>query len=123
MLTTLTAHTVARFKAKYVDEGPGRCWLWKGGKANGGYGSFFLDRHKVAAHRVAYLLAGGTIPDGLDLDHLCRNRACVNPNKEEQAPKPPTTGGGEPPPAGAIRDGRCLRGHERNVINSYVYQS
>ena len=55
------------------------CWLWTANRTNAGYGHFWLDRRMVLAHRFAYELLIGPIPDGLTLDHLCRVRACVNP--------------------------------------------
>jgi hypothetical protein len=54
---------------------PGDCWNWLGRKNAKGYGQFGQRR----AHRISYDLTIGSIPDGLQLDHLCRNRACVNP--------------------------------------------
>lgn len=55
------------------------CWLWRGCKTPGGYGHSSLNGKATVAHRVAYQLIVGPIPEGMDLDHLCRNRACVNP--------------------------------------------
>lgn len=61
------------------------CWIWTGAMRDGGYGHFsgmrFIGTNR--AHRVAWILAHGPIPDGLVLDHLCRNRACVNPGHME----------------------------------------
>jgi hypothetical protein len=54
------------------------CWEWQGHKV-GGYGSSALNGKKTLAHRVGFELLVGPVPEGLDLDHLCRNRACVNP--------------------------------------------
>lgn len=54
------------------------CWLWEGA-LRGGYGRVKLDGRTQAAHRASYELHVGPIPSGLVLDHLCRNRSCVNP--------------------------------------------
>jgi hypothetical protein len=57
----------------------GECWLWTAEKSRGGYGKFSIkDRHH-RAHRVAYEWAVGSIPDGIQIDHKCHIRACVNP--------------------------------------------
>ena len=64
-------------KTEVVD---GACWKWKGWiNPTTGYGEITLDGKKRGAHIVAYLLHRGPIPERLVLDHLCRNRACVNP--------------------------------------------
>jgi hypothetical protein len=56
------------------------CWEWRGARTKGGYGCFEVSRDRVVrSHRLAYELLVGPIPPGLVLDHLCRNRACVNP--------------------------------------------
>lgn len=54
------------------------CWVWTGGKANG-YGNFKLDGKTRRAHRLAFQEWIGDIPEGFEIDHLCKNRACVNP--------------------------------------------
>lgn len=56
-----------------------RCWCWKGGTDASGYGRSRYNRKGCSAHRRAWLQLVGPIPDGLEADHLCRNRACVNP--------------------------------------------
>lgn len=65
-----------RFWAK-VDKS-GECWLWTAAKRNS-YGVFSIDGRLYSAHRVSLLIAGVDIPDGLDVDHICRDRSCVNP--------------------------------------------
>lgn len=55
------------------------CWMWIGGFSGEGYGSCTFDGTTHAAHRLAYELLVGPIPEGLYIDHLCRTRGCVNP--------------------------------------------
>ena len=66
-----------------VPENPNECWTWKARHHNG-YG-YFTPVHgtSVAAHRFAFTLLRGEIPEGLVCDHLCRNRGCVNPQHIE----------------------------------------
>lgn len=60
------------------------CWLWQGGKNSRGYGSFQVTtKTPKPAHRVAYELTKGMIPEGLTIDHLCGNKGCVNPEHLE----------------------------------------
>lgn len=59
------------------------CWNWTGQKSEKGYGLFSVQRKRKRAHQIAYLLSVGPIPDGLQLDHLCRNKSCVNPEHLE----------------------------------------
>lgn len=81
------------------------CWLWAGYLKPNGYASISLDRkHKVYAHRYVYERFRGPIPDGLQLDHLCRVRSCVNPWHLE-----PVTA------AENLRRGRVARGVTRKV--------
>jgi hypothetical protein len=68
----------ARFDAKFVVQ-PGGCWEWTAGIQSSGYGAFWPERTQmVLAHRYAWERTRGPIPAGLWIDHLCRNRRCVN---------------------------------------------
>jgi len=69
---------MARFLAKLSKDGGG-CWLWTAAANAAGYGVMRVRMRMLRAHRVSYELHVGTIPDGLMLDHLCRNTLCVNP--------------------------------------------
>jgi len=62
-----------------VDMSGDDCWPWLGPLNETGYGTVWRGGRKLKAHRVAYELAVGPVPDGLELDHLCRVRACVRP--------------------------------------------
>lgn len=66
-----------RFWAKV--ERVGECWQWAGASTGDGYGQILWEGGKVVTHRLAYRVLAEPIPDGLRLDHLCRNRACCNP--------------------------------------------
>ena len=72
-----------RFWEKVDKNGPNGCWVWLASLGSTGYGQFEVDYKPLKAHRFAYILLVGPIPDGLELDHLCRNRPCVNPDHLE----------------------------------------
>jgi hypothetical protein len=55
------------------------CWVWTGARTSEGYGQIRIDGRKWPAHRLAYTLVRGPIPDELVLDHLCRTHDCINP--------------------------------------------
>lgn len=67
-----------RFWSKVVPCPMSGCWLWTG-SANNGYGATYHDGRHAYAHRWSYETFVGAVPTGLDLDHLCRVRPCVNP--------------------------------------------
>lgn len=62
-----------------VDKAEG-CWQWMASKDRGGYGRIWLNQTSRLAHRISYEWAHGLIPEGMYLDHMCHNRACVNPD-------------------------------------------
>jgi hypothetical protein len=72
-----TARALARFWPK-VNKTES-CWLWTASKMTGGYGSFSWSTHRSTAHRFAYETFVGPIPEGIEVDHLCFHRDCVNP--------------------------------------------
>jgi hypothetical protein len=67
----------------YIIDGQTNCWIWKNKPINGGYGRIKTHGKTIIAHRAVYELFKGKIPKGLQLDHLCRNRICVNPDHLE----------------------------------------
>ena len=111
-----------RFWAFVDRKGDDECWLWTGSLYGHGYGQFFLDAstHHVPAHRVAYQLANGDIPLGLELDHLCRNRVCVNPAHLEAVSHKVNTLRGTGLPADNARKTHCLHGHAFTSDNTYI---
>ena len=77
----MSAALADRFWSKTRPEGD--CLVWTARIGTGGYGYFRTGERNRRAHRVAFELAKGPIPDGLQIDHLCRNRACVKPEHLE----------------------------------------
>lgn len=102
----------ARFWSHVDKNGDGGCWNWTGSLDTRGYGSTRIGARMVRAHRHAYETSIGPIPDGLDLDHLCRNRPCVNPEHLEPVPRRVNTLRGISPHANNARKTHCTNGHE-----------
>lgn len=78
-MKTITASDIERFWAK-VEKSQGTCWQWKAFiHPRTGYGFFYYRNKTGGAHRFAFEIANGAIPDGMEIDHTCHNRSCVNP--------------------------------------------
>ena len=111
-----------RFWAK-VDK-TGDCWLWQGAIGKHGYGTFTVKRPDGGtrfwrAHRFAYELLVGPIPEGMFLDHLCRNTACVNPAHLEPVDARENTRRGL---RGALPT-HCVNGHRWTPENTYIQKT
>lgn len=116
-----TAAASVRFVA-FVQPSDG-CWLWQG-TAAGGYGLFGPNREdKGYAHRYAWELVHGPIPDGLTLDHLCRTPICVNPWHLEPVTMRENLLRGDGPPARNARMTHCKNGHPFDEANTYVWRN
>lgn len=88
------------------------CWPWPGKVRRDGYGYATAPRGvSELAHRHAYEVAVGTIPDGLTIDHLCRNRACINPSHLEPVTAAVNALRGDSPLSRNHRKTQCNRGH------------
>ena len=68
-----------RFMSKVDQRGHDECWPWRGSFLPSGYGAFWWGQNNVTAHRAAYTILVGHIPDGLVVRHSCDNKWCVNP--------------------------------------------
>ena len=91
------------------------CWIWDKPHPESGYGQFARGK----AHRWSYEFFVGEIPKGLDLDHLCRNRACVNPWHLDPVPLVVNVMRGEGPMAVNARKTHCIHGHAFTPENTY----
>lgn len=106
----------ARFWAKV--EKTDTCWLWTGCVLRNGYGQAWDGTGRDYAHRISYELANGPIPDGLQIDHLCRVRHCVNPAHLEAVTMPTNILRGVSPAALNARKTHCVRDHEFTPENT-----
>lgn len=106
------------------------CWEWQGSRMRSGYGQVYMGRNRqgsprlVSAHRLSYEFFIGPVPEGLEIDHLCANKACVRPSHLEAVTHvvnvrryfglPPD----REPPGPRLPRTHCKRGH--SLADAYV---
>ncbi len=112
-----------RFVDKIMFEPNTGCWLWMAGQNGKGYGVFkpSRSRRNAYAHRYAYEQLVGPIAPGLEIDHLCRVRHCVNPAHLEPVPPVINQQRGNSPNQIINRSGACLRGHPWTPESTYYF--
>ena len=111
--------TIERFEEKYQILGNG-CWEWIACKQRNGYALFRLGQRTVLAHRFSREYFVGPIPQGLQIDHLCRNRACVNPDHLDVVTCRTNLLRGNTVMARNARKTHCPKGHPYSGVNTYV---
>jgi len=120
-----TSDLPARFQSKIAEDLNTGCWRWTAAIKGNGYGNSWLDGRNQPAHRVIYQLLIGKIEAGLDLDHLCRNRICVNPDHLEPVTRSVNLKRGLSGEnlAKKLREmTHCKRGHEFTDENTRAYR-
>lgn len=116
----MSAKNIFNFEAKFEKGSDDDCWLWTANLVRG-YGQFGLHGRMVYAHRVAYEMKYGLIPEGLYIDHLCRTRNCVNPSHMEPVTNRVNLLRGVGVAAMNARKTHCDRGHELSGENLIPY--
>lgn len=115
-----------RFWRSVDRRGDTECWPWTGSKLNSGYGQLRTERGRDVAHRVAYELIVGPIPEGLELDHVadrgCVRRDCVNPAHLEPVPHSENTRRGKSGRPAPKVTGHCVAGHDLEVVGVYPFR-
>jgi hypothetical protein len=111
------------------------CWTWTGPISSHGYGVFWVDGQRHAAHRVSYRMTHGDIPQGLVIDHVChgadencpgednwcRHRACVNPDHLEAVTERVNLLRGRGVSGEAARRTHCPQGHPYDAANTVIW--
>lgn len=110
-IPTLTPNQEDRFWSKVEVHQPAGCWEWTAGLISG-YGRFAFGQSQFMSHRVAYHLLIGPIPADMQLDHLCRNTKCVNPDHLEVVTQTENLRRGYGPTGTHGRKTHCVHGHK-----------
>ncbi len=94
-----------------------KCWLYTGSFYGNGYGRIYDEQKEKLAHRIAYEVFVGPIPDGMVVDHMCRNKLCLNPKHLDAVTQGENAMRGIWEMSGTSRKDCCSRGHEYSGDN------
>lgn len=107
---------IAAWRARSPSNEKG-CWLWMGSRSKGGYGRVKAYARKYMIHRFTYEFVNGLIPDGLQIDHLCRVRNCFNPAHLEAVTPSENVKRGDSPKLQRAKT-HCPHGHAYDAKNT-----
>ena len=96
------------------------CWLWAGGRTEAGYGRFSVGGASRSAHRMVYQVLRGPVDPSLDLDHLCRNPRCVNPEHLEPVTHRENLLRGDTVSGRQAAKDTCSQGHPFSPENTHI---
>lgn len=117
------ANELLRFWGRIKQDPETGCWEWTGAKDTGGYGRFMADGRLIGAHQWSYRNWVGQVPDGAELDHLCRNRACANWQHLEPVTRRENQLRGDTVSSRNAVKTHCVHGHEFTPENTYVREA
>jgi hypothetical protein len=115
----ISGHQRRTFSVLYIINDETGCWEWQGFKNERGYGSITVDGKSKRTHKHFYETLVGPIPTGMVLDHLCRNRGCVNPDHLEVVTNKENILRGQGLAAKNAKKTHCPQGHEYTFENTY----
>lgn len=111
-----------RFRLRLDIQPETGCWNWTGYRNRNGYGQFYFNGRQRPAHCYAWEVKNGPVPYGTEIDHLCRNRACVNPDHLEAVPHRENILRGVGPIVVNATKTHCVHGHEFTPENTMTYR-
>lgn len=119
-----------RFRDKFIINKDTDCWEWKAEITHDGYGRYCYKYRRYMSHRFSYEIMIGPIPEGLQIDHLCRNRSCCNPEHLEAVTCKENLSRGLGCMPGVIVSANkrkakihCKYSHEFTPENTYTYKN
>lgn len=114
---------IVRFQKRVLQSGPNECWQWTGSIEVQGYAILWTaEQRHVKALRWYLEYLNGPIAEGCEVDHLCRNRSCVNPNHAQVVTKRENILRGIGPTAVNAQKTHCKRNHPLLGENLYIYK-
>lgn len=112
----ITEPLLIAFEAQFKKLSPDKCWPWLGAKTSSGYGHIKKNRRTMRVHRVSYAAYAGKLTPGLTIDHLCKNKICINPKHLEEVTFRENSARSDNPSAINKRKTKCPAGHPYDYI-------